>query len=804
MVFFKKIMPKSPFKIFCLSIVLMLISFSIAANAQDRVSKILDKSYIWNVTDTSKSGDLHVVFRKSFTVTDINKPASLNLFAYNRFSVFVNGKYLMRGPVRFENKGPEYATCNISSYLKKGKNVIVVVVHRFDHTGQIMAHEAGFTALIMLGNTKSNQIKTDGSWKVSREFSYLNRPFAWSSIRENIDARKMPPNYISKSFDDKSWGNAVEVKNLKNFAPLRKQELPFQQETVINNLIINGKPARGHFPMTVKKGDTLKVTLPDYYQAYVSLDLEAEAGASLHVFDKDGELNNSYIARKGLQNYTTFNTYGTKHFVIYVTNGSFKLTQLKVVERRYPFKRVGSFTSSEKVLNSLWDRLTRSLQIISEDAYVDCADRERVEWMDCDPPAFDVTRTTMAGPDFNGKKMYADARLLKQMLRRTALTQGPDGRVKAHTCSDRWDIHGYMEDRACDWVEGARRYYESTGDKTFIREIWHQITKQLNWFLTRRTERGLVKAREWEVSTNPLRYQVCEGTGLNAFVFKALADAAYLGKEIGQNQESRFFGDAAEKLRTAINEHLWDKSSGTYYSGYMDDQDAAKKMFLKQHSNMIMRDGYAEPTFEATIFAVDQQVVPPARLDSVKQFLKNKWDKPYCFMTYYYSFKQMYAENNNNTDEKILDMIRERWKPMLDYDWQTSWEHYFEEGSKVHVYSIFPAYFFSSYVLGVRPDGPVWTKKVLIDPRLGALNYASGSVITEFGKVVVSWTRTTNAMKFNIDIPKGVTATLKLNGEHYVAEFQLNHKKREIKKTGDQYSTDLKSGKWSGAIKYKD
>jgi alpha-L-rhamnosidase len=786
-----------------LSIVFILLTFSFIVNAQDRVSKILDRNYIWNVQDTSRRGDLHMVFRKNFVTTDISNRATLNLFAYNRFSVFINGKYLMRGPVRFENKGPEYASINISSYLKKGNNTLVVVVHRFDHTGQIMAHEAGFTALVELKDAKNTQIKTDDSWKVSPELSYTDRPFAWSSIRENVDARKMPAGYISPNFKDQLWRNAVKVKNLVNFSSLHKQELPFLQETVISNLIINGKPANMMLPLTIKKGDTLKITLPDYYQAYLSLDLDAEAGAVLHLFDKDGELNNSYTTRGGLQNYTTFDTYGTKHFSIYSSSGSIRLNRLSVIERRYPFKRIGSFASSDKLLNSLWDRLTRSLQILSEDAYDDCADRERVEWMDCDPPAFDVTRTAMQGPDLNGQPTYADARLLKQMLRRTALSQQPDGRVKAHTCSDRWDIHGYMEDRTCDWVEGVRRYYESTGDKAFIKEMWLPVTKQLNWFLARRTVRGLVKAREWEVSTNPLRYQVCEGTGLNAFVYKALADAAYLGKVIGQTKEAATFGDAAEKLRAAINKYLWNKELGTYYSGYMDDEAAAKKLFTAQHMNINMKDGYAEPTFEAAIFALDQEVIPAARLDSVKQFLKARWDKPYCFMTYYYSFKQMYAENSNKTDEKILDMIRERWKPMLDYDWKTSWEHYFEEGSKVHVYGIFPAYFFSAHVLGVRLDGPVWAKKLIIDPRLGDLKYASGTVITEFGKVAVSWAKTAKGMKFTVDMPKGVSATLKFNGEHQVADVQLNHQKRELKKAGDQFITNLSGGKWSGSISYQ-
>lgn len=777
--------------------------FSNLTYAQDKVSEILDKNYIWNVQDSSLKGDLHVVFRKSFNVASINSSALLNLFAYNRFAVFINGKYVLRGPMRFENKGPQYASANISTYLKKGKNVIVVVVHRFDHTGQIMAHEAGFTALIELKDERKTQIKTDDSWKVSPELSYLQHPFAWSSIRENIDARKMEANYTSGTFNDQSWAKAVKVNNLKNFYPLRKQELPFLKEHVIPNLTINGKSAAKQFPVLVKQGDTISVKLPDYYQAYLSLDLQAEAGAVLRLFDKDGELNNTYTTRNGLQNYSTYDTYGTKNFIIYATKGNLKLNGLNLIERTYPFERVGSFQSSDKLLNQLWDRLTRSLQILSEDAYVDCADRERVEWMDCDPPAFDVTRTAMSGPDLNGRKMYADARLLKEMLRRTALSQQPDGRVKAHTASDRWDIHGYMEDRTCDWVEGARRYYESTGDKAFIKEIWLPITRQLKWFLERRTERGLVKAREWEVSTNPLRYQVCEGTGLNAFIFKALTDAAYLGKEIGQSEEASYFGDAAQKLRVAINKHLWNKEKGTYYSAYMDDEAAAKKIFAAQHMNITIKDGYAEPTFEAAIFAIDQEVVPGSRLDSMKPFLKDKWDKPYCFMTYYYSFKQMYAENQSQTDEKILDMIRQRWKPMLDYDWQTSWEHYFEEGSKVHIYGIFPAYFLSAYVLGVRVDGPVWNKKLIIDPRLGNLNYANGDVVTEFGKASVSWTKTKNGMNFQLTVPNGVTAKLKLSGEKSVAEFMLNNQKRNLKMDNGQYYIDVTGGKWSGAIAYK-
>ena len=34
------------------------------------------------------------------------------------------------------------------------------------------------------------------------------------------------------------------------------------------------------------------------------------------------------------------------------------------------------------MLNKLWAMCARSGQVLSEDSYVDCADRERTEWMD--------------------------------------------------------------------------------------------------------------------------------------------------------------------------------------------------------------------------------------------------------------------------------------------------------------------------------------------------------------------------------------------------------------------------------------
>jgi hypothetical protein len=261
------------------------------------------------------------------------------------------------------------------------------------------------------------------------------------------------------------------------------------------------------------------------------------------------------------------------------------------------------------LLNQLWKTCVRGLEIASEDAYVDCTDRERVEWMDCDPPAFDVTRVVMAGSAAGGRKVDSDPRLLEEMIRRTAYTLQPDGWVKAHTCSDRFDIHAKMEDRACDWVEGARRYYESCGKTEVIREIWPAIVTQMNYFLDRRTPRGLVLAREWVVWGDPVGYQTCEGTALNAFIQRALTDAAFLGNLIGEKEQAAKFSRAAKDLAVAINKVLWDEQAGTYYAGYYDLATARKgsgyrPFKLKVENNLI------EPTRHAALFMLEQGAVP--------------------------------------------------------------------------------------------------------------------------------------------------------------------------------------------------
>jgi hypothetical protein len=78
---------------------------------------------------------------------------------------------------------------------------------------------------------------------------------------------------------------------------------------------------------------------------------------------------------------------------------------------------------------------------------------------------------------------------------------------------------------------------------------------------------------------------------------------------------------------------------------------------------------------------------------------------------------------------------------------------------------MFPAYFLSSYVLGVRLDGPVQRKSVLIEPRSGDLTEVLGTVITEFGPVSVAWKQDGDRWNYSVDtskLPSAISVNLRL------------------------------------------
>ena len=209
------------------------------------------------------------------------------------------------------------------------------------------------------------------------------------------------------------------------------------------------------------------------------------------------------------------------------------------MDRRYPFERIGKFSCSDKMLTNFWDMAVKTIEVTCDDGYGSDA-RERNEWLQ-DPaqPNFITTQVALAGPGTDGKKVFSDPRLLKNILRHAAQSQLPDGRILATFPTDRGpeDCHYVIEDYSCQWVEALKIYYHVTGDKQFLREMWpHWWHKSNGLYLTASTR--IMLAREYTSFDNPFAYITCEGATLNAFFYQALMDSEYLARRTGRERKS--------------------------------------------------------------------------------------------------------------------------------------------------------------------------------------------------------------------------------------------------------------------------
>ena len=751
-------------------------SLGIAASVSP--GPLLQTSFIWSQIDTPEKPQ-YVAFRKKLALSQDPYEACLHLFADSRYILWINGNYVERGPCRFDPKGPQYDSVDVTPYLRKGDNVIAILVHHYhggakssadpDINGRMMRHRPGLTACLEWQNHKDTplqKIVTDASWRCKTETKYLpdteqNWQQHWGSISDNIDASRSDGDWTLANYNDSQWQLAVAIpgdswgkleSRLRKGIPLLR-ETPVVPLRKLGSAPGNGPLLEKCLPVTLQKGEELYIDPGRFVLAYVDMQLEADKGSQLlftypQQYFSTGNRpvgshpKSSYTAKGGQERYISLDVFGMRYMRVICKRGRVQIKSLKLTERLYPFDVVGNFTSSDEKLNTIWKIGLDTVLCCSEDAYVDCVCRERAEWLgDAVLVAFPVTSVTTRGPPMAGQPTYGDARLFRNLLRHIAQSQQPDGRVKAHHPSDRWDKHGYIEDYACLWIQGVRTYYRQTGDIDFVREMLPTIERQLAWFQNHLTEKELVHAREFLFTSNPLAYQTCEGTTLNCYLYRSLQDAAALEQLACNNSKAKDFQQQANNLKKAINEQLWDADTKSYYGG----------LFGKEK---------APANAHAAMTAIYFDVVPKERKASVQAFLlahygKERWE-PYSARLLLETLFRL------EKSKQSLDFIRQYWTPMTELETQSTWEG-FSPGECCHECGASPTWLLSTFVLGVQPTKNASEPHVYIKPHLDNLTSAEGTVMTPHGPVYVAWRiESQNQLAAKLILPDGVDATVDL------------------------------------------
>ena len=743
---------------------------------------------IWTEAAPKAEGDTgFVAFRKSFTLADKPKAAELRIFADLRYFLWINGRYVVRGPVRFDPKAPQFDVVDIASQLQPGRNSLAVLVLSRANNNQMMRHAPGLVAELRLTDPagKEQLVTTDESWRWTDKIPHL--PIKLSYNRGNwsdlIDARIDKGEWNQLAFDDSTWQRA-KPSNGQQWGLMRPRSMALHSENPVSAKPIGKNVA---YPVEIPAGQSVVFDTGKMVQGYMRLEFDAQDGSQLEIepaqrFDGNtvGDtygLKNLYTARAGRQTYIGTSSYGCHYVAVRTTTGSVTINNVTVVDRRYPYQDAGSFTSSDPLLDELWQRSVHTIRMNCEDGHLDSALREQNEWTgDAVVIGYPVSRVTLAGP---GEPPKSDSELMKNVLRHIAQSQLADGRFLAHHPSESRDIHAYIEDYSCLWVQGLRDVYDNTADKALVQEVWPNLVKQMDWFLVRRTHNGLVHAREFVIFDNPLKYKYCEGATLNAFIYKALVDSAYLGEVLGETRQAAIYREAAEQLAKSFNKHLWNEKLGTYNAAIMDFKNV-------------------EPSTHAALLALNRGIVPEERRASVTKYFQANAGKIGMPYTHFWLFEEQYRCDTSEQDLAALKGMRTKWAEVMKRTDTGTLAEGYNSGEACHNFGAAPAYFLSSYVLGARMDGPESKKHLLIEPRPGDLTQAEGVVVTEVGLVPIEWKRDAGKFIFSFTVPPDATATLRVPKIGDNPQLRLDGKTPPAKSVGRYLEVEVPAGKHSG------
>ncbi|HHV45028.1 MAG TPA: family 78 glycoside hydrolase catalytic domain [Firmicutes bacterium] len=484
----------------------------------------------------------------------------------------------------------------------------------------------------------------------------------------------------------------------------------------------------------------------DEVVGFQRLEVEAPEGTILdfHNFEfiqPDGRynfaegMNNSfrYICRGGRQSYQTFVRRGFRYS--YVTIRDFhqpvRFRKLEVLHNTYPQRNTGSFQCSDALLNRIWQVGARTLELCSEDTYVDCPTYEQVLWVG------DARNEALIDWVINGdpRLWYRCLELAGQSLERSKI-------VESHVPSAWQNI---LPAWSLLWMRSCWEYYLFTKDRAGSEKLLQFVKENVAGLRSYLNRQHLLDIRAWNLfdwapMDTPTRGVV---THQNCLAVVALREAATFAASLGEPDTARDFEVFAQGLDEAINRYLWNETKGAY-------------------TDCLRPDGSMSPVYsqQTQTVAYLSGVAKGERAESCRRII---YDPPEDFVrsgSPFFQFFLLEALKQDQRDQEFIDIIRRDWGFMIEMGATTFWEMWHRDKPRMtrshcHAWSAAPTYFLSTHVLGVRPIQPGFDK-VVIEPHPGDLKWCRGTMPTLLGPITVYWYRDQEVLRVEVSAPEEV------------------------------------------------
>ena len=725
----------------------------------------------------------HNWYRKNFTLNKLPESGLVYVASFGYHELYVNGEKVtenVMNPVSsFMKKRLPYLTYDISSFLKKGKNVIGIWhAAGWSRWGRIKDYyDAPFVfkaqAEIVLPKEKLI-LKTDNSWKCKKSYSaYVGRWDIKDFGGEIIDERLREDNWNMAEYDDSNWPNAsifnndeaaeVGVANInlgpkgavvvpstdansptsKITATLSAQMVEPQVKykevnpiDVIKNedgtyLIDMGENYTGYFEMNLfngREGDTVSFEIADHKEVRSSWEQRSK-----YIFDKTG--TGRFTNR--------FNLAGGRWVTVSGINYKPNLKDIKGYVITNNRKQISAFECSNNLLNQIYQiNLNTYLANTMDGILVDCPHRERRGWGE-------VTVAAMYGdalPNFeSGAYMTQYAQFMQD-------AQAENGKMRAVINGDDFEFLMWMANSPITIWET----YRMLGDKKLLENHYPTLQKWMHWLYEHSDyEKGgalkigtrgslefpglgdwcTPRGNFWTSSNSP------ESAHFNNCVYAfMLENALHIAKTLNKTEDVEVYKKRLEVQRKATHKHIYNETTGKYGEGHQVNQ----------------------------AFALISGVTPEAEKQKV---YNNLVDQVLYKFPYYDTgssgqalYSRYFIESGERMD-LIYELLQDKRHPSYGYfieQGKTVWPERWSAigNSQIHTcYTGIGGYFIKGFA-GIRPNAEkLGMQQFIVKPSpVGDLKFANTSYQSMYGDIVVNWRKDEESAIFHIEVPINTSA----------------------------------------------
>jgi alpha-L-rhamnosidase len=456
----------------------------------------------------------------------------------------------------------------------------------------------------------------------------------------------------------------------------------------------------------------------------------------------------AHTSSNGSTRFETFKPYGLRYIQINVTGHSedVKIKRIGVINQIFPFELTGSFSSSDPIMDALWQLGWRTLLVCSEDTYTDTPFRERGLYAGDALPQYAITLAGSGDSRLNMRSLEVFQDLYFHIFQPGTLQQ--EG------------AQGNLGDFPLITLENFRWYVEYTGDMDFARRLYEPYVNLINEYRKMDTVNGLFIFPRIFIEWTELRKTNTASTAANALMVRSYRNMAWLAQKLDRPDDAQLFTRYAGELTESILTHCWDDSKGAFHDGFADGEKMDHHYPIQSAYAVLF--GLTNETHHErlrTFFAEN--------LADIKDVKRAGLATPYGG---YYILGALYKMGEAGTAERF---IRQYWSPMIHRHNDTAWENFSDhadgdgQGTLSHAWSGSPTYYMSTQVLGVplmNDFADETPGKLIIAPQAETINQASGTVPRPEGLVHVSWQISGDNLFVEVEVPQGVLYSVEPRG----------------------------------------